>query len=110
MIVDLDTYVAVSSNFDKVQALRNLRDKTLALNGHCTSAKAVLEKLVAISNDAFIDGWDAEQYLNRLSGYSACIPALTARVQNSIELVSYLLPTFTCWTLSLAKSMHTPLT
>ncbi|KAG8530304.1 uncharacterized protein KY384_004806 [Bacidia gigantensis] len=91
MIVDLDTPAAVSLNLEKVQALRNLGDKTLTLNGHCTSAKTVLEKLKVIPNNGFTDGWDAEPYVNRLAGYIDCIPALTSRVQNSIELHAYAL-------------------
>ena len=88
MTVDLDTPTGMCLTFESVQTLHHLEDVTLSLSGHCKSAKAALETIGSIPGiNAFTDSWSIGPLLNRLNGYSENIPALIARINNSIGLV-----------------------
>lgn len=86
MTLDLET-AGVSLTFNEVQGLRDLEDRTLSLSGHCKSALCVTQRLQKVPGAGFEYPWVLEPYSDRLSDFMESLSALTARINNTIDLV-----------------------
>ena len=75
--------------FDEVQSLRDLEDTTLSLTGNCRSAIDVMEKLQTIPDTGFQVTGTLKPTLARLSDLTNSLGALTARINNTIDLVGF---------------------
>lgn len=90
MTLDLKKSAAVTLNFDKVQALRDLEDTALSLSAHCKSSLRVVEAMGEIAGAEFQGIWSLNSYNEQLLGYIEDLSVLTSKIGNTIDLVSFL--------------------
>ena len=73
--------------FDEVQSLRDLEDTTLSLDAHCRVAINVMGKLQKIQDAGSPVAGTLEPYVDRLKDLTNSLGTLTARINNTIDLV-----------------------
>lgn len=74
--------------FDEVESLRDLEDIVLSLIGYCKSASSIIQSLQRVKEAKFEYEWTLQPYSDRLSDFIETLSALTARITNTIDLVS----------------------